>query len=133
MGAVSYTHLDVYKRQDPVLANQLYAGADLFLMPSQSEPCGLSQLISMRYGTIPIVRETGGLFDTVPALNPETMEGRGFTFKSYNAHDMLHSVQMAVDFWSDKKKLAILVKNIMSYDCSWKEPVKRYLEIYRSL
>ena len=79
MGAVSYTHLDVYKRQDPVLANQLYAGADLFLMPSQSEPCGLSQLISMRYGTIPIVRETGGLFDTVPALNPETMEGRGFT------------------------------------------------------
>lgn len=118
---------------DPVLANQLYAGADLFLMPSQSEPCGLSQLISMRYGTIPIVRETGGLFDTVPALNPETMEGRGFTFKTYNAHDMLQSIRMAIDFWRDQKKRAVLVKNIMSCDFSWKEPVKQYLDIYRGL
>ena len=115
------------------LSTMIYAGADLFLMPSQSEPCGLSQLISMRYGTIPIVRETGGLFDTVPALNLETMEGRGFTFKTYNAHDMLQSIRMAIDFWRDQKKRAVLVKNIMSCDFSWKEPVKQYLDIYRGL
>ncbi|MGI5959629.1 MAG: glycogen synthase GlgA [Massiliimalia sp.] len=119
---------------DPVLANQVYAGADLFLMPSQAEPCGLSQLISMRYGTIPIVRETGGLYDTVPALNPETMEGRGFTFKSYNAHDMLGSLINAINFYNgDKKKLKQLVTNLMNVDCSWKEPVKEYLAIYHSL
>ena len=118
---------------DPVLANQIYASADLFLMPSQSEPCGLSQMIAMRYGTIPIVRETGGLFDTVPALNPDTMEGRGFTFKSYNAHDMLGSIKNAIYFYEDKKKLHTLVKHIMTCDFSWKEPVKEYLSLYQSL
>lgn len=118
---------------DPVLANQLYAGADIFLMPSQSEPCGLSQLISMRYGTIPVVRETGGLYDTVPALNTETMEGRGFTFKSYNAHDMLGSLQNAVNFYYDEEKRKILATNLMNYDCSWREPVKEYMNIYYSL
>ncbi len=118
---------------DPVLANLVYAGSDLFLMPSQSEPCGLSQLISMRYGTIPIVRETGGLYDTVPALNVDTMEGRGFTFKSYNAHDMLGSLKSALYFYQNKKKLKQLVTNLMEYDCSWREPVKEYLSIYQSL
>jgi starch synthase len=118
---------------DPVLANQVYAGSDLFLMPSQSEPCGLSQLISMRYGAIPVVRETGGLYDTVPALNPETMEGRGFTFKTYNAHDMLGTLQNAVSFWHDVPKRKQLMTNIMKYDSSWKEPVKQYLNIYNSL
>ncbi len=118
---------------DPVLANQLYAGADLFLMPSQCEPCGLSQLISMRYGTIPIVRETGGLFDTVPAINPETMEGRGFTFKLFNAHDMLHSVNNAIEFIKDTEKRKTIMKNIMTYDSSWKEPVKEYLNLYNNL
>ena len=118
---------------DPVFANQIYASSDLFLMPSQSEPCGLSQLIAMRYGTIPIVRETGGLYDTVPALNPDTMEGRGFTFKSYNAHDMLGAVKNAIYFYQDKKKLHTLVKNLMTCDFSWKEPVKEYWSLYQSL
>lgn len=118
---------------DTVFANQLYAAADIFLMPSKSEPCGLSQLIAMRYGTIPVVRETGGLYDTVPALDPETMEGRGFTFKSYNAHDMLASLKNAVQFYDDKVKLHTLVTRIMETDFSWKEPVKEYLALYESL
>lgn len=118
---------------DPILANQLYASADIFLMPSQSEPCGLSQLISMRYGTMPVVRETGGLYDTVPAFNPETGEGRGFTFKSYNAHDMLGALNNALGVYYNKPLRQKLVDNIMNYDCSWKEPVQEYMNIYQSL
>jgi len=89
---------------DPDLASKVYAGADMLLMPSKSEPCGLSQLIAMRYGTVPIVRETGGLYDTVPALNIETMEGKGFTFKLFNAHDMVGAVHRAIEFFHDKEK-----------------------------
>lgn len=115
------------------LASLAYAGSDIFLMPSKSEPCGLSQLIAMRYGTIPVVRETGGLFDTVPALNPDTMEGLGFTFKLFNAHDMLFAVQRAASFWHDEKKRTALVKKLMKHDSSWAEPVKEYAAIYASL
>lgn len=118
---------------DPVLANQVYAGADLFLMPSKSEPCGLSQLIAMRYGTIPIVRETGGLFDTVPAYNPETGEGRGCTFKSYNAHDMLSAVDHACAIYHDLPQRKALIQNVMRYDSSWENPARKYMEIYQSM
>lgn len=115
---------------DSTLASNIYAGSDFLLMPSKSEPCGLSQLIAMRYGTIPIVRETGGLFDTVPSYNTETCDGRGFTFKLYNAHDMLGSINRALDFYYDKPKLLQLMKKDMAYDCSWNEPVKEYLDLY---
>lgn len=115
---------------DTALASKVYAGSDIFLMPSKSEPCGLSQLIAMRYGTIPVVRETGGLFDTVPALNTDTLEGRGFTFKVYNAHDMLDAVRRAVDFYHDKVKYTKVVKNIMKYDCSWKKAASEYINVY---
>lgn len=115
---------------DAELASNIYGGSDFLLMPSKSEPCGLSQLIAMRYGTIPIVRETGGLFDTVPPLNMETLEGRGFTFKLYNAHDMLGAVKRALDFYGDKIKLETVVKNIMEYNSNWSEPVKEYVDLY---
>lgn len=115
------------------LANQIYAGSDFFLMPSKSEPCGLSQLIAMRYGTIPIVRETGGLYDTVPAINTETLEGRGFTFKTYNAHDMLDSVRRAVEFFYDKNKLNKFKAGIMRFDSSWKTAAELYNGIYKEL
>lgn len=115
------------------LASLVYAGSDIFLMPSKSEPCGLSQLIAMRYGSIPVVRETGGLFDTVPALNPDTMEGLGFTFKLFNAHDMLFAVKRASEFWHDEKKRTQLIKKLMKHDSSWTEPVKEYADIYNSL
>lgn len=115
------------------LANKVYAGADIFLMPSKSEPCGLSQLIAMRYGTVPVVRETGGLFDTVPPLNVETLEGRGFTFKGYNAHDMLGAIDRCVEFFHNKEKWNTHIKNLIEYNSSWKESVKEYLRIYNEI
>ncbi len=115
------------------LASKIYAGSDLFLMPSKSEPCGLSQLIAMRYGTIPIVRETGGLFDTVPALNTETLDGKGFTFKLFNAHDMLNAVERASSFWYDEKKRTKHIKSLIKYNSSWAEPVEDYKAVYASL
>ena len=118
---------------DNTLAHQAYAGADLVLMPSKQEPCGLTQLIAMRYGTIPIVRETGGLFDTVPAFNIETGEGNGFTFKSYNAHDMLDAVRRGVSLFHDKEHWTALQKSVMAYDSSWKRSVQEYWDIYHSM
>ena len=120
-------------RFDPKLANAVYAGADIFLMPSQSEPCGLSQMVAMRYGTVPIVRETGGLHDTVPAYNPTDASGRGFTFVDYNAHEMLRAVERCVDFYrSDKKGFDRLVRKNMKTDFSWNVSVKKYLKVYRN-
>lgn len=115
---------------DPVLAMQIYAASDLFLMPSKSEPCGLSQLIAMRFGSIPVVRETGGLVDTVPPLDPTTMEGRGFTFKSYNAHDMLASLQNALAFWQEPERRHQLIRQNMALDTSWRQPAEEYLSVY---
>ena len=112
------------------LASEIYSGADFLLMPSKSEPCGLSQLIAMRYGTIPIVRETGGLVDTVPPLNPETLEGMGITFKAFNAHDMLDAVLRGAEFFKDKASLDKFRAKIMDYDSSWKIPARKYMELY---
>ena len=83
------------------LAHKLYAAADLFLMPSLFEPCGLGQLIAMKYGAVPIVRETGGLNDTVQSWNETTNEGNGFSFKNFNAHDMLYTIRRALHFYHD--------------------------------
>lgn len=131
-----YCHPDKMSAQirfDGALASRIYAGSDLFLMPSKSEPCGLSQLIAMRYGTIPIVRETGGLYDTVPALNTETLEGKGFTFKVFNAHDMLGAIDRACAFFRDGKKLARHRRALVRYNSSWKASAEEYLAIYKSL
>lgn len=113
------------------LAQQIYAGADIFLMPSKSEPCGLSQLIALRYGTVPVVRETGGLNDTVK--DSENGEGNGFTFKNYNAHDMENTVWRALKGYSDKKGWEILVKRAMKCDNSWASSAKKYIGIYKEL
>ena len=115
------------------LANRIYAGADLFLMPSQSEPCGLSQMMAMRYGTIPIVRETGGLKDTVIPYNPETGTGTGVTFQSYNAYDMLNAIDRAIDFYRDKKIRNSLINRCMTADFSWKSAANEYIGIYKEL
>ena len=116
------------------LANKLYAGSDMFLMPSKFEPCGLSQLIAMRYGSVPIVRETGGLRDTVAPFNPVTAEGTGYTFYSYNAHDMLGAIDRAVgDYHGNRVGFRKLVKNAMKEDFSWNKSAKRYVEIYKSI
>ena len=132
---MDYTHSDKVSANitfSSSLASEIYAGADFLLMPSKSEPCGLSQLIAMRYGTIPIVRETGGLVDTVPPLNPETLDGMGITFKVFNAHDMLDAVKRAAEFYKDTDRLNKFRAKLIKYDSSWKKSADRYMEIYSS-
>lgn len=115
------------------LASKIYAASDMFLMPSKFEPCGLSQLIAMRYGSVPIVRETGGLKDTVPPYNPQTREGKGFTFKTYNAYDMLDAIWRAFGFYieENKQNWNNIIKNGMNSDFGWEISAKKYLEIYK--
>ena len=115
------------------LASMFYAGADLFLMPSISEPCGLAQMISLRYGTIPIVRETGGLKDSIIPFNPETGDGNGVTFRSVNAHDMVGAVKRAIMLYWDKEQWQVLVSNGMKSDFSWKTSSKLYLKLYKDM
>jgi starch synthase len=119
---------------DHALAHKLYAAADFFLMPSLFEPCGLSQLISMRYGTVPIVRETGGLRDTVLSYNEHTGEGNGFTFLNYNAHDMLVVIRRAIRCYeTEPDMLAKLRKTGMGGDYSWAHSARDYVAIYEKL
>ena len=118
---------------DKLLAKQIYASADMFLMPSKSEPCGLAQMIASRYGTIPIVRETGGLYDTIKPYITSEGTGNGFTFKTYNAHDMLDAVRRALSLYCDKDEWARLVANAMKMDFSWNASAKKYLEMYETV
>lgn len=115
------------------LAHKVYAACDIFLMPSLFEPCGLSQLISYRYGTIPLVRETGGLKDTVIPYNEFTGKGTGFSFAPYNAADMMHTLRMALKIFADKNIWNKLVKNAMKLDFSWEESAKKYDNLYTKL
>ncbi len=119
---------------DQELASRIYAGADVYLMPSKSEPCGLSQLIAMRYGTVPVVAATGGLRDTVAPYNPETKEGRGFTFQSYNADDFLGAIDRAVGlYYGDREEWNALAKRDMELDLSWQVPANEYMQLYTEL
>ncbi len=115
------------------LAHRVYAGSDMFLMPSQFEPCGLSQLIALRYGAIPIVRETGGLQDTVHPFNVYTDEGNGFSFRPYNAHEMLYTIERACGYYKDKALWNRLIDRAMDSDYSWSRSAEKYRELYRSL
>lgn len=115
-------------------AHQIYASCDAFLMPSLYEPCGLSQMMSMRYGTIPIVRETGGLKDTVDSYNEFENTGTGFSFKDYNAHDMLHVIQYANDVYTNHRdKWDALVLRAMTTDFSWNASARKYEKLYDRL
>ena len=119
---------------DHTLAHKIYAGADMFLMPSQFEPCGLSQMIAMRYGTVPIVRETGGLRDTVLSYNEFNGEGNGFTFFNYNAHDMLHTIERASDYYKNHPDIwKKLQERGMNGDYSWGHSAREYIKLYESL
>jgi len=115
------------------MARKLYAGADMFLMPSRFEPCGLSQMIAQRYGTLPIVRETGGLKDTVIPYNMYTGEGDGFSFANYTQYEMLDTVRRACEAYKDKKVWSQLIKNAMTKDVSWKKSADRYVELYERI
>ena len=120
-----------YISYNEALAHQIYAGADAFLVPSLFEPCGLTQLIAMRYGTVPIVRETGGLKDTVAPFNPETLEGNGFTFDRYSPDLLLDAVNRAKNlFRTDRPCWDAMVRRNMGKDVSWEKSAKQYLELY---
>ncbi|MBQ6446688.1 glycogen synthase GlgA [Cytobacillus oceanisediminis] len=134
---MEYTYSDKCKAYigfDENLAHQIYAGADLFLMPSKFEPCGLGQLIALRYGNIPIVRETGGLNDTVFSYNELTEEGNGFSFTNFNAHDMLFTIRRGIGFYKEDKEVwHKLMKNAMSMDNSWAQSAFKYNQLYAEL
>ena len=120
----------------PELSKRIYAGADMFLMPSQSEPCGLAQMIALRYGTIPIVRETGGLRDSIIDAGEAHLgeiKGNGFTFKTYNAHDMLNACARARAFYDNKMIWGRLVVHAMKEDFSWKKSALSYHDLYASI
>ena len=113
------------------LSHKIYAAADAFLMPSLFEPCGLSQLMSLRYGTIPIVRETGGLKDTVEPYNEYESRGTGFSFTNYNAHEMLSTIRYAEKIYYDKKReWNKMVDRAMAADFSWHVSAQKYQEMY---
>ena len=121
-------------QMDIQLSHRIYAGADIFLMPSQFEPCGLSQMIALRYGTIPVVRETGGLRDTVLSYNEANGAGNGFTFFNYNAHDMLYTIRRAVWFYQNRPDVwQTLQTRGMEGDYSWNNSAETYLSLYQSV
>ena len=115
------------------MAQKIYAGADLFLMPSKSEPCGLAQLISMRYGTIPVVHAVGGLKDTVIPYNPAEGTGNGVNFQSYNPWDMYDAINRALAIWRDPEERDQIMVNGMSGDYSWDASAEKYLRLYESV
>ncbi|MFI3170936.1 MAG: glycogen synthase GlgA [Eubacteriales bacterium] len=116
------------------MSHKIYASCDAFLMPSLFEPCGLSQLMSLRYGTLPIVRETGGLKDTVVPYNEYTKEGTGFSFMNYNAHEMMATIRYAEQIYYDKKReWNKIVEQAMKADFSWKRSAKEYEKLYENL
>ena len=114
------------------LSKLIYAGSDIFLMPSKSEACGLSQMIASRYGSVPVVRETGGLFDTIKPYGFDG-SGNGFTFASYNAYDMLYTIREAEKLFADKDSWKTLVKKVMRVDFSWDVSADKYIACYENL
>ncbi len=106
------------------LSRKIYSGSDIFLMPSKSEPCGLSQMIACRYGTIPIVRETGGLYDSIKPLY------NGYTFSNYNAHDMMYVIRQAVSDYKNKDEWSKLMYRAATTDFSWSHSAKEYEALY---
>ena len=145
-GEGKYEHLFrhyAWKYPDRVSANiyysnevshKLYAACDAFLMPSLFEPCGLSQLMSLRYGTVPIVRETGGLKDTVVPYNEYESTGTGFTFRNYNAHEMLNTIRYAKHVFKNRKReWNKIIDRGMAMDFSWSTSARKYEDLYRRL
>lgn len=115
------------------LSRKIYASSDIFLMPSKFEPCGISQLLALRYGSIPVVRETGGLNDTVQAYNEESGEGNGFTFSNYNAHDMMFALRRAISLYKQPEHWKKITKNAFAGDYSWNVSAQQYIDIYNEI
>lgn len=125
--------ISVHPYFNEVMAHRIFAGSDMYLQPSLSEPCGTSQLVAMRYGSVPIVRETGGLKDTVIPYNEITGEGNGFCFREAKVLDMINTIQLASSLYQDKFTWPKIVKAAMKTDHSWRRSAKDYLEVYQQL
>ena len=120
---------------DRELSKRIYAASDIFLMPSKSEPCGLSQMIASRYGAIPVTRETGGLYDSIKPYweDKGTIHGNGFTFANYRSEELEDRTNAAIELWRSEEKRNKLIVRIMQTDFSWKASALQYLETYASL
>ena len=137
-GGLQYSFKDKVRAlitYDRELSKRIYAASDIFLMPSKSEPCGLSQMIASRYGAIPIVRETGGLYDSIKGfwIDGEKINGNGFTFANYSAEELEERTRAAIELWNNKNLRSEFVHKIMNIDFSWKNSARKYLEIYTPL
>jgi len=132
--AAKYKHnASIHLKFDATLAQKIYAASDLFLIPSRYEPCGLGQMISFKYGTIPIVRQTGGLKDTVKEFEPTTGQGNGFTFTDYNSEDFFDAIKKALILYKETQMWTRLVKKVMELDYSWKASAKEYIKLYQKI
>ena len=119
---------------DVGLAARAYGGGDIYLMPSKSEPCGLSQMNAMRYGTVPVVHATGGLRDTVPPVDENGEGGLGFTFQSYNADDFYGAIKRCLDLYRNHPdKFLALQRTEMAQDFSWDKPAAKYMDLFRKM
>ena len=121
---------------DRTLSKKIYAASDMFIMPSKSEPCGLSQMIASRYGSVPITRETGGLYDSIKGyyVNEEgEVCGNGFTFRNYNAHELQDRMYAALALYKQPAEWQKLVKKVMREDFSWEKSAEQYLDLYSKL
>lgn len=127
------TSASISLKFDAVLAQKIYAASDMFFIPSRYEPCGLSQMISFKYGTIPLVRQTGGLKDTVQEFNPKTGKGTGFTFIEPKSEDLYEAVKKALMIYKDKPLWMSLVKYVMGLDYSWEASAKEYIKVYNEI
>jgi len=127
------TKIGVALRFDETLAHWIEAGSDMFLMPSRYEPCGLNQLYSLKYGTIPIVRATGGLDETVEQVDPKKGTGTGFKFVPYKSSAMLDAIRSAVKLFADQDTWRKIQRNAMMKDYSWEASAKKYIKLYRKL
>ena len=115
----------------PAMSRRIYAGCGLFLMPSKSEPCGLSQMIALRYGSVPVVRETGGLKDSIQ--DSGLGGGNGFTFTNYSADELLHAMRRALQGYSDEAGWELLLRRAMACDFSWVKSAGAYIKLYKEL
>jgi starch synthase len=113
------------------LETLIYAGSDIFILPSHHEPCGINQLIAMRYGCIPVVRSVGGLNDTVNNYNPKTRRGNGFSFNSFNPYSFYGTIIRALENYNHEKKWRSLVSKAMKESNSWEIPAKKYINLYK--
>jgi starch synthase len=126
-------HVAVQIRYDDALAHKIEAGSDMFLMPSRYEPCGLNQIYSLKYGTAPIVRATGGLDDTIEEWNAEQGSGTGFKFEGYSAHALMAAIDRALTAFQDKEGWTRLMRNGMARDYSWEQPAREYAAVYEEV